>query len=137
MCFICFIHSSNDRRKKGITEAKKRRRVLSFQCTDNLSYKPTFCVLQHKEHRLLGNDVLVQAHHVGHAAGDDGLSAPAAFAALPQTLTENKKVSCTLSCLWSLLRPVFINQTNLSELLWASEKPLICCSMPLGPWRLC
>lgn len=48
-----------------------------------------------------------------------------------------QKVSWTLSCLWSLLCSVFINQTNLSELLWASEKPLICCSMPLCPWRLC
>lgn len=83
MCFICFIHSSNDRRKKGIIETKKLRRVLSFQCINNLSYKPTFCMLQHKKYRLLGNDVLVQAHHVGHTAGDDGLSVPAAFAAFP------------------------------------------------------
>lgn len=97
---------------------------------------PTFSMLQHQEHRLLRDDVLVQTHHVGHTAGDDGLSVPAGLAAFPQTLTENKKVSCTLSCLWSLLCSVFINQTNLSELLRASEKPLICCSMPLGPWRL-
>lgn len=79
--------------------------------------QPTFGMLQHKEHGLFRDDVLVQTHHVGHAAGDDGLPVPAALAALPQTLTENKKVSCTRGCLWSLLCSVFINHANLSELL--------------------
>lgn len=38
---------------------------------------------QYKEDRLLRDDVLVQGHHVGHTAGDDGLSLPAVLATFP------------------------------------------------------
>lgn len=40
---------------------------------------------------------------------------------LPLPLTENKKVSCTLGCLWSTLRAVFIKHANLFLLLSTSE----------------
>lgn len=40
-------------------------------------------MLQNEEDRLLGDDVLVQTHHVGHTAGDDGRSAPAALTTFP------------------------------------------------------
>lgn len=90
-------------------------------------------MLQHEKHRLLRDDVCVQTHHVRHTAGDDGLPVPAALAAFPETLTENKKVSCTRSCLWSLLCSVFINQTNLSELLGAPEATHLLLCAPRSP----
>lgn len=99
--------------------------------------QPTFGMLQHEEHGLLRDDVLVQTHHVGHAAGDDGLPVPAALAALPQTLTENKKVSCTRGCLWSLLCSVFINHANLSELLGLQRNHSSAALCPFSPRRLC
>lgn len=95
--------------------------------------QPTFGMLQHEEHGLLRDDVLVQTHHVGHAAGDDGLPLPAALAALPQTLAENKKVSCTRGCLWSLLCSVFINHANLSELLGFRETTHLLLCAPQSP----
>lgn len=57
--------------------------ALAHGTDDAPHSQPTFGTLQHKKHRFLRDDVRVQTHHVRHAAGDDGLSVPAALTAFP------------------------------------------------------
>lgn len=134
--FRMFYPLKERQKEGGHYKAQKLRRGCRFRYASNLSCKPTFCVLQHKKHRLLRNRCTC-AGTPCWARGDGwSFCSCFVFTAFLRPWQRTRSVvpsvafgACCALCLST--------KANLSELLWASEKPLICCSMPLGPWRLC